>query len=99
MADRTVTLADRLALRPKEAAETLGVGERTVRKWMRDDALSCQRLDNVILISRHALEQWRESPRSVLSAEDVAHLENKSEQAIRGALKVIRAFPGARIIH
>jgi hypothetical protein len=31
--------------------------------------------------------------------EDVAHLENKSEEAIRGALEVIRAFPGARILH
>jgi hypothetical protein len=31
--------------------------------------------------------------------EDVAHLENKSEEMIRAALEVIRAFPGARILH
>jgi excisionase family DNA binding protein len=60
MTDRTVTLADRLAFRPKEAAEALGVGERTVRKWMRDDALPYRRLDGVVLIPRHALEQWLE---------------------------------------
>ena len=53
-------LADRVALRPKEAAEALGVGERTVRKWMRNDALPYRRLDGVVLISRRALEQWLE---------------------------------------
>jgi hypothetical protein len=46
-----------------------------------------------------AEEQQREHPRPVLMADDVAHLESKSEAAIRGALEVIRAFPGARILH
>jgi len=32
-------------------------------------------------------------------AEDVAHLEIKSERAIRGALEIIRVFPGARIVN
>jgi DNA-directed RNA polymerase specialized sigma24 family protein len=31
-----VHLADRLALRPKEAAEALGISDRTLRTWMRD---------------------------------------------------------------
>jgi excisionase family DNA binding protein len=53
-------LSERLALRPKEAAEALGVVERTVRKWMRDDALPYRRLDGVVLIPRRALEQWLE---------------------------------------
>jgi excisionase family DNA binding protein len=53
-------LVDRLALRPKEAAEALGVGERTVRRWMRDDALPYRRLDGVVLIPRRALEKWLE---------------------------------------
>jgi hypothetical protein len=44
-------------------------------------------------------EQQREKPCPVLTPEDVAHLENKSVEAIRGALEIIRAFPGARIIH
>ena len=44
-------------------------------------------------------EQQRERPRPVLMADDVAHLEHKPEKAIRGALEIIRAFPGARIIH
>ena len=46
-----------------------------------------------------AEEQQREKPCPVLMAEDVAHLEIKAERAIRGALEVIRALPGARIIN
>ncbi len=53
-------LVDRLALRPPEVAEALGVGERTVRRWMRDNALPYRRLDGVVLIPRRALEQWLE---------------------------------------
>ena len=44
-------------------------------------------------------EQQREKPCPVLTADDVAHLEDKSEKAVRSALEVIRAFPGARIVH
>ncbi len=55
-----IRLFDRLALRPKEAADALGVGERTVRRWMRDNALPYRRLDGVVLIPRRALEQWLE---------------------------------------
>jgi hypothetical protein len=44
-------------------------------------------------------EQQREEPCPVLTAEDVAHLESKSEEAIRATLEVIRAFPGAKIVH
>ena len=66
-------LADRLALRPKEAADALGVSERTLRKWMRDDALPYRRLDGVVLISRRALEQWLEEQTQVgLSADALA---------------------------
>ena len=46
-----------------------------------------------------AEEKQREKPCPVFMAEDVAHLEIKSERAIRGALEIIRAFPGARILH
>ncbi len=46
-----------------------------------------------------AEERQSEKPCPVLTADDVAHLEIKSEKAIRGALEVIRAFPGARIVH
>jgi len=46
-----------------------------------------------------AEEKQREKPCPVFMAEDVAHLEIKSERAIRGALEVIKAFPGARIVH
>ena len=53
-------LVDRLALRPPEVAAALGVAERTVRRWMRDNALPYRRLDGVVLIPRRALEQWLE---------------------------------------
>lgn len=53
-------IESRLALRPKEVSKALGVGERTVRKWMRDDALPYRQLDGVVLIPRRALEQWLE---------------------------------------
>ena len=46
-----------------------------------------------------AEEQQREKPCPVLMAADVAHLEIKSERAIRGALEVIRMFPGSRIVN
>jgi hypothetical protein len=56
-------------------------------------------LDETTADELRAEEQQREHPRPVLMEEDVAHLENKSEEMIRAALEVIRAFPGARILH
>ncbi len=56
-------------------------------------------LDQATADEIRAEEQRREKPCPVLTAEDVAHLESKSEAAILAALEVIRAFPGARIIH
>ena len=44
-----------------------------------------------------AEERQRDEPCPVLAPEDVTHLEHKSDEAIRGALEVIRAFPSARI--
>ncbi len=55
---RCLHLADRLALRPKEVAEAVGVSEKTLRKWMRDDGLPYLRLDGVVLIPRGQLEAW-----------------------------------------
>jgi excisionase family DNA binding protein len=49
---------ERLALRPKEAAEALGVSLGTLRKWMRDDSLPFMRLDGVVLIPRSELGEW-----------------------------------------
>ena len=51
-------LADRIALRPREAAASLGVSERTLRKWMRDDGLPYLRLDGVVMIPRSQLDEW-----------------------------------------
>ena len=51
-------LADRLALRPEEAAEAVGVCVKTLRKWMRNEGLPYLRLDNVVLIPRSQLDEW-----------------------------------------
>jgi excisionase family DNA binding protein len=58
MADGAVTLRSRLALRPKEAAEALGIGERTLRKWMRDADLPYFRLDGAVRIPVADLRRW-----------------------------------------
>jgi excisionase family DNA binding protein len=60
MRDTGIELADRLALRPKEAAEALGVGERTLRAWMKDEELPFFRVNGVVRIPRRALEEWME---------------------------------------
>ena len=58
MSDSRLDLSGRLALRPKEVAEAVGVSEKTLRKWMRDDGLPYLRLDGVVLIPRGQLEAW-----------------------------------------
>ena len=58
MSDESLDLANRLALRPKEAAEALGVSERTMRKWMRDAGLPHLQLDAVVCIPVAELREW-----------------------------------------
>ena len=53
-----VQLSERLALRPAEAAEALGIAERTLRQWMRDEGLPYRRVNGVVLIPRTDLERW-----------------------------------------
>jgi excisionase family DNA binding protein len=48
----------RLALRPKEAADALGVSDRTLRSWMRNDGLPYFQIDRGILIPVAGLKQW-----------------------------------------
>jgi excisionase family DNA binding protein len=57
-AQQPLRLTDRLALRPKEAAEALGVSERTIRTWMKDEELPHFRLNGVVLIQRSTLQEW-----------------------------------------
>jgi len=52
---------ERLALRPHEAAETLGIALRTLRKWMRHESLPFFRVDSVVLIPRGDLLRWIEA--------------------------------------
>jgi excisionase family DNA binding protein len=51
-------VVDRLAFRPKEAADALGISVRTLRKWMRDERLPYLKLDGAVLIPRRTLLQW-----------------------------------------
>lgn len=51
-------LADRLALRPAEAAKALGICERTLRSWMQNEALPYLRLGGSVLIPVGDLRAW-----------------------------------------
>ena len=49
---------ERIALRPQEAAEALGVSGRTLRAWMRDEGLPYARVGGTVIIPRVELEEW-----------------------------------------
>ena len=51
-------LSDRIALKPAEVAAALGVGERTLRKWMREEDLPYFRVDGAVRVPTAALEEW-----------------------------------------
>ncbi len=53
-----VRLADRLALRPKEAAQALGIGERTLRNILPE--LPHVRVGGVVLLPVEGLRRWLE---------------------------------------
>ena len=53
---RGLQLANRLALRPKEAAEALGIGERTLRQILPE--LPHVRLGGAVLLPVEALRAW-----------------------------------------
>ena len=56
MAEDRLHLADRLALRPKEAAQVIGVSERTLRDML--PQLPHFREGGVILLPVEPLRQW-----------------------------------------
>ena len=58
MSKQPSRLSDRLALRPGEAAEALGVSQRTLRKWMRDEGLPYFRVDGAVCLPTAELERW-----------------------------------------
>ena len=63
------TLNGRLALRPKEAAEALGISERTLRAIL--PRLSTVRVGNAVLIPIDALREWlRQEARSTTDSVD-----------------------------
>lgn len=55
-------------------------------------------LDPCMATELAAEEAGRENPRPVLVTEDLVRLRGRSEEAVRAALEVARAFPGARVL-
>ena len=51
-------LTERLALRPNEAAASLGISDRTLRDWMRNEDLPYLQIDRGILIPTAGLIRW-----------------------------------------
>ena len=49
---------ERLALRPAECARALGVDERTLRRWQRDEGLPFARVGNTVLFPVAELRAW-----------------------------------------
>ena len=70
----------RIALRPKEAADALGISDRTLRTWMRDEELPFLKVAGVVLIPREELKRWlrerieREKRAEALAEEILADL-------------------------
>ena len=56
-----LALSTRLALRPREAAECLGISQRTLRKWLRDESLPYFRVDGAVRIPVGELQAWMSS--------------------------------------
>lgn len=53
-----VELIPRVSLRPAEAAEALGVSERTLSDWAKEDGFPILRIGGVRLIPTNELRQW-----------------------------------------
>lgn len=72
--ERGLNLAERLALRPTEAARAIGVSERTLRQLL--PRIPHLREGGVVLIPVRALERWLEAEaRAQGSAVDTAVAE------------------------
>ena len=56
VSDKRLNLADRLALRPKEVAEALGLSERLVREIMPE--LPKIRVGKALLVPTDCLREW-----------------------------------------
>ena len=50
-----------LALRPKEAAEALGISERLLLDWSAEHGLPCLRLGRVVLYPVDSIREWLRS--------------------------------------
>ena len=49
---------ERLALRPAEVAKALGIDDRTLRRWQRDEGLPFARVGGAVLFPVDELRAW-----------------------------------------
>ena len=77
MSSENKTLEGRLALRPPEAAKTLGVSERTLRGMLSE--LPHVRRGGVVLIPLKALERWLDAS----ATRSGAHLDAVAEEVVQ----------------
>ena len=54
------TVPERLALRSAECARALGVDERTLRRWQKDEGLPFARVGSTVLFPVAELRAWLE---------------------------------------
>ena len=74
-----ISLRDRLALRPMEAAKALGIGERTLRQIL--PQLPHVRVGGVVLLPVEALRRWLE--------EQVKTEQGRAEQVAEEVLRAV----------
>ncbi len=77
--ERHPQLSERLALRPKEAAEALGISERTLRQLLPE--LPTVRRGNIILVPVAGLREW-------LRAESEAE-KDRTEKVVTEILEAV----------
>ena len=77
--EQPLKLGDRIALRPKEVAKALGISDRTLRKWMRDEGLPSFRVGDSVFIPSADLQHWMQER---ISSEQVA--EEIAGEILRG---------------
>ena len=56
--DLPANMQIRVALRPAEAANALGVSPRTLQTWTRRGIIPSMKIDGVVLYSVDALREW-----------------------------------------
>ncbi|ADB15811.1 DNA binding domain protein, excisionase family [Pirellula staleyi DSM 6068] len=62
---------EKLALRSKEAAKALGISEKTLSKWTKENKIPHLRVNGIVLYPIEALSKWLESSMAQGTTEQV----------------------------